>query len=393
MRRALGLLLAAGTAASLASAAALPQQEAGPYVVTLLLPASGLFAGEEMEIEFRVEKVGGEPLPWARIRGVVDMPSMPAMARFDEIAHREGIPGVYGVHPSFPHGGDYRLCLTILPPEVQPIGDPRPTEAFTFEFPLTVWDASSSPTRESAKVKPYVLDLIASPRHPTAGESVELELRVRLANSFELREVTEFDVQHEKLMHLFVVSEDLANFAHEHPQPGDSGVFRLTHRFPRPGRYRLFADVAPKDAGGQVLSADLSVGASAAGAPENPGAGPPAAAAPRTRVALTLPEGGLSAGRTVVVTARLTDPKGRPINDLEPWLGALGHLLLISRDAQTFAHAHPDDREPSVGKNGRIPFLVRLPKAGPYKGWLQFQRRGRIETLEIALEAAPPSTR
>ena len=149
---------------------------------------------------------------------------MPAMPRFDEIAHREGIPGVYGVHPVFPHGGDYRLCLTILPPEIQPIGDPRPTAAFDFEFPLIVYDATSSPTRESAKVKPFLLDVLATPRHPVAGEPVELELRVRLANSFELREVTDFDVQHERLMHLFIVSQDLAEFAHEHPAPGGPGA-------------------------------------------------------------------------------------------------------------------------------------------------------------------------
>src|SRR5262245_47053839 len=220
-----------------------------------------------MEIEFRVEKADGTPLPWGRIRGVVDMPSMPSMPRFDEIAHREDVVGVFGVHPTFPHGGDYRLCLTILPPEVQPIGDPRPTDSFTFEFPLTVWDASSSPRRESAKVRPYALDVIAAPRHPAAGEPVELELRVRMATSLERREGTDFEILHERLMHVFIVSDDLQDFAHEHPELAGPGLFRLTHRFARPGRYRIFADVAPKDAGSQVLAATLAVGAPAAGTP------------------------------------------------------------------------------------------------------------------------------
>ena len=213
MRRAGVLFFAAALLA--VSAVAAETARAGPYQVTLLLPPAGLYAGEEMEIEFRVERLDGDPakgpaaLTWARIRGLVDMPSMPAMPRFDEIAHREGIPSVYGVHPVFPHGGDYRLCLTILPPEIQPVGDPRPAEEFDLEFPLVVYDATSSPTRESAKVKPFLLDVVATPRHPVAGEPVDLELRVRFANSFELREVTDFDVQHEKLMHLFIVSQDL----------------------------------------------------------------------------------------------------------------------------------------------------------------------------------------
>ena len=372
----------------LGTPAAAQTARAGPYQVTPMLPPSGLYAGEEMEIEFRVERLDGDPgkgpapLTWARIRGVVDMPSMPAMPRFDELAHREGIPGVYGVHPVFPHGGDYRLCLTILPPEIQPVGDPRPTEAFDFEFPLVVYDATSSPTREAAKVRPFLLDVIATPRHPVAGEPVELELRVRLANSFELREVTDFDVQHEKLMHLFIVSQDLAEFAHEHPVPAGPGLFRLTYRFPRAGRYRIFADVAPKDAGSQILSSPIVVGEGRGAAPT-----PAPLRAPGTRAVLTTPEGGLPRGRTVIVTATLTDERGRPVDDLEPWLGALGHLLLVHQDGETFAHAHPDERERGVGRDGRIPFLVRVSKPGPYKGWLQFQRKGKVETVEVSLTA------
>lgn len=34
-----------------------------------------------------------------------------------------------------------------------------------------------------------------------------------------------------------------------------------------------------------------------------------------------------------------------------------------------------------------IPFLVRLPKPGSYKGWLQFQRKGKVETVEVSVTA------
>ena len=40
-----------------------------------------------------------------------------------------------------------------------------------------------------------------------------------------------------------------------------------------------------------------------------------------------------------------------------------------------------------MGRNGRIPFLVRLPKPGLYRGWLQFQRGGKVQTVQLALEA------
>ncbi len=354
-----------------------------------MLPPAGLYAEEEMEIEFRIVEPdtpgpdgAPKPLPWGRIRAEADMPSMPSMAKFDELAHREGIPGVFGVHPVFPHGGDYRLCLTILPPEVQPIGDPRPAQAYTFDFPLVVWDATSSPTPVPRRVRPFELDVTTNPRQPLAGESVEIDLSVRMASSFERREVTDFELQHEKLVHLFIVRDDLAVFAHEHPEPAGPGVFKLRYRFPTPGRYRVFADVAPRDAGSQVLSSTIHVGG-------QPSAAPSPRPSARSRAAFAWPESGMPTGRTVTVEARITEAgaAGRPVNDLEPWLGAMAHLILVHQDAETFAHAHPDDRERNVGAEGRVPFLVRLPKPGHYKGWLQFQRGGKVETVELEVDA------
>jgi hypothetical protein len=220
------------------------------------------------------------------------------------------------------------------------------------------------------------------PRQAVAGQPVDMELRVRYAYSLDLREVTDFDVQHEKLMHLFVVSNDLRQFAHEHPVLSGPGVFRLRFIFPEPGEYRVFVDVAPKDAGSQVLSVPVTVGGQAiprAGAPQ-----------PTLRATLALPEEGVRAGKTILLEARIQDTRGNPVDDLEPWLGALGHLLLIHADAQTFVHAHPDDRDPRIGRDGRVPFLVRLPKPGAYKGWLQVQRKGKVETIELEVEATPP---
>ena len=355
-----------------------------------MLPAAGLYAGEEMEIEFRVVDVehpdgsgAPAPLPWGELLGEVSMPSMPAMPGFSEIAHREGVPGVFGVHPTFPHGGDYRLCLTLLPPAVQLRDAPRPAKPLTFEFPLTVWDESSSPTPVPARIRPFSLEVATEPRMVLSGKDAELELVVRMNGSRELREVTDFDVVHERLMHVFIVRDDLEFFAHEHPERVGPGTFRLRFRFPTPGRYRVFADVAPKDAGAQILTAEVLVsGVVVRDAPQAPPS--------RSAASFSLPDGGVPAGRTVTVTAAVADPGGAPARDIEPWLGAMGHLLLVSRDGSSFAHAHPDDRVRGVGENGVIPFLVRLPTPGAYKGWLQVQRSGRVDTVEVEVEAKSP---
>jgi hypothetical protein len=60
-------------------------------------------------------------------------------------------------------------------------------------------------------------------------------------------------------MHLIAVRRDLAHFAHEHPAQ-DGSDFRLRFTFPSGGDYRVFADVAPKGAGSQILMAKLKVG-------------------------------------------------------------------------------------------------------------------------------------
>ena len=106
--------------------------------VTLRLPPDGLYAREEMQIEFRVQDTSRPdpltdfaPVIRATPEAVIEMPEMPGMPKFTETAHAEGVPGDYGIHPTFAHGGAYRLKLAIHPPAA---------DAFTVEFPLEVLD-------------------------------------------------------------------------------------------------------------------------------------------------------------------------------------------------------------------------------------------------------------
>ena len=78
------------------------------YQVTLRLPPAGLFAREEMEIEFRVEDTsrpdplgGFAPVVRAAPDAAIEMPRMPGMPKFSEAAHVEAAPGDYGIHPTF----------------------------------------------------------------------------------------------------------------------------------------------------------------------------------------------------------------------------------------------------------------------------------------------------
>lgn len=358
----------------------------GNWEVVLRVPSDGLVAGEEMDVEFRVENMtnadpvtGGEPLIRARINGVVDMPSMPGMPRHEEIAHPEGIPGDYGLHPVFPHGGDYRLSLSV-----EPSGGAG--KAFQVQFPLQVNDAVPGRKRKP-RPAPYSVEMKAKPKKPKPGEPVALEFRF-FARADPKEPIRRFDIAHEKLLHLLVMRDDWRHSAHVHPELSPDGTFRMTYTFPAPGIYHLFSDVAPAGRGSQLLLTRLEVvGAvkdrfdvSSAEPVRNVQAGP---------FAVELPPSPLPAGRTTPIEIAITETAGgKAVTDLEPYLGAMGHLMLVHEDASTFVHSHPDERVAGAGQNGKLPFLARFPKPGRYRGWLELQRKGQVTRIELLVAAA-----
>jgi hypothetical protein len=332
------------------------------YQVTLRLPPGGLYAREETQIEFRVEDttrpdplVGFAPVIRAAPEATIDMPEMPKMPKFVETAHPEGVPGEYGIHPTFAHGGEFRLRVSIHPPG---------GESFEKVFRLTVQDPD--PKRKSVPPR-FTLELTTDPKRPKAGEPVDLRLIVRDRESGDA--VSSFEIVHEMPMHLIVVRKDLTQFAHEHPE-WDGGAFHLRHTFPAGGEYRLFADLAPRGAGGQVLMAKLKVGG-----PETRGIGD---SADDPGVAMETAEI-LTARKSVPIEFRIEDAHG-----LQPYLGAAGHLILIHEDAESFVHSHPTEETAS---GGRLRFAARLPKPGMYRGWLQFQRDGKVLTHPFEVRA------
>lgn len=367
MRR-FALLLAAALPSLAGSEASPLRQQAGKYEVLLRLPADGLFAREEVEIEARISDLskndpvmGNAPVIRAVVDAVVEMPAMPGMPKIEERSHSESVAGDYGIHPVFAHAGEFRLTLNVRPPTGSP---------FTVQFPLIVKDAD--PARP--KLPPvYRVEVVTNPKNPKAGEPVELQLRVRHRDRPK-EVVTAFDLAHERYLHLVIVRRDLQCFAHEHPEAGRDGVFRLRYSFPDAGEYRLFADVAPSGAGSQVLSSTVKVvGNGAAPAPVRDGV-----FANRTQFA----------PRAARKTERMTFQIAA--TDLEPYLGAMGHLMLVSEDAGHFVHAHPDETIEGNGHNGTITFLTRFPTPGRYRGWVQVQRQGKVITEAFDVTAVDP---
>jgi hypothetical protein len=323
------------------------QQKQGPFVVSLRLPEGGLASGEEMPIEIAVADsskddgiLGAAPVIRASVSGVVDMPSMAGMPKIEETAYPEGIPGVYTIRPVFPHGGTYRLMASVRPPGRQ---------SFTIEFPLEVGD------RRANARSVYQLQL--------SGSQDNLTVRIQGPQGV----VTEFETVHEKKLHLIAVRKDLEVFEHLHPELKPDGTFVLKHKWAAGGDYTLFADFAPAGRGSQVISAPFAVKGPSTGRPDRDFAFT-LSALPR-------------AGRTDLVTARMT-----PAMPLEPYLGAMGHLMVVSEDAGTLVHSHPTDEAKPPGE---IDFVFRLPKPGKYRAWLEVQSGGKRRVARLDLEGQP----
>jgi hypothetical protein len=224
----------------------------------------------------------------------------------------------------------------------------------------------------AAEAKPDTTKAVWSfaPAKPKAGENAAVTIQIQDASG---SPVEKFDVSHEKQMHLIVVSKDLSYFDHIHPEYKEKGQFQVTTKYPSGGDYKLFADYVPTGSAATTKSTWFTVeGAAPALAPITPDAKLTKTVAGKE---VTLSYDHLMAGMDVNLTFHIVDEKTkRPITDLQPYLGAVGHVVILSADAELYLHVHPTD-EKAKGPDAR--FMTQFPKSGVYKIWGQFQHNGQ----------------
>jgi hypothetical protein len=185
--------------------------------------------------------------------------------------------------------------------------------------------------------------------------------------------IRDFEPEQGKLLHLIVVRSDFTGYQHLHPTLGRDGTLTTTIEAPRGGRYRALADFVI-DGRKYVVGTDLTVPGSTAAAPLPA----PAleASADGYEIELQRPAV-LEAGEESQLTFRMTR-RGRPVTDLEPYLGAYGHLVALHAPDLAYSHVHPNGEDRAAGA---ITFDVELDEPGTYRLFLQFQTRGRVHTV------------
>lgn len=192
--------------------------------------------------------------------------------------------------------------------------------------------------------------------------------------------VEEFEVIHEKKIHLIIVREGLDEFAHVHPELHADGSFVIEHTFPKAGKYRLYVDHKPAGRPQATALGTVVVAGDAEPATELVPNAPGRVNGEGLEADIAV--GPAANGATTITFQVLED--GQPVGDLEPYLGAMGHLVVISADGAEYVHAHPADESQSA-PDGKVSFEAHFAESGPYKGWGQFQRGGQVHTIPFVM--------
>jgi hypothetical protein len=244
----------------------------------------------------------------------------------------------------------------------------------------------------------YLLQVTAAPVAPSPGERVRLAFVVRDPETRVV--VRDLTLVHERPFHLFVVSHDLEHYDHVHPEVQPDGSWAIDLVLPRRGYYKLIADFLPVGGTAQViprLLATADPGDLTAGRARLRPDPSLRKTADTMTLALTVPEDGLAAGREETLRFHVTDAAtGSPVADLEPYLAAYGHTLVMSEDTLEYVHAHPVELVADQGGPARggpdVTFKAMLPKPGAYRLGTQVKGGGVVTTVPFTVTVASPGS-
>jgi catechol 2,3-dioxygenase-like lactoylglutathione lyase family enzyme len=262
-------------------------------------------------------------------------------------------------------------------------------------------------------VRDYELDFQTVPAAVKPGQKVKMFFRFRHPGTGEV--VKKFEVVHERQFHLFVIGQDMEHFEHIHPVEQPDGTWTIETVLPKAGYYKVLSDFLPSGGSAQFLARPLVT----AGYEGDLEAGS-AHLVPDTNLTRTVED----------ITAKVTyDPQeflvalyghmtffltdtatGKPITDLQTYLGAFGHTLIMSEDMEDYVHSHPldilampdDDGGPpqflmppgadleKIRGGPEVTFEGLMPKPGRYRAWTQFRRNDKIRTFAYTFNVSAP---
>lgn len=267
-------------------------------------------------------------------------------------------------------GGDHIYACPMHPEVTGKEGDTCPKCGMKLEHN----DNAGGPNNVS-------MQFTYNPTSPKPGEEVTLSMTPKIKDK--PTEQVPLDVEHTKKIHLIVVSDDLSWFDHIHPELNADGSYTVKEKFPAPGKYTLFADYKPSGANHTVDYLNVSV-AGTVPAAKVYGADRLTSAAGDGFSVLLTPEGGkfltnmpMHINGVVMLNGKEVD-----VTTLEDYLGAKAHMVVVSLTDKKYLHVHP-----SV-EGGKFDLHTTFEKPGVYRGWIQFQSKGKIYTSDFVMNVA-----
>ena len=191
------------------------------------------------------------------------------------------------------------------------------------------------------------------------------------------RAIRDFDIEHARAMHLIVVRRDLTGFQHLHPRMDPDGTWRTPLTIEDPGTYRVFADFS-HEGRATTLGVDLGV----PGAADHLSLPAPGGVSHDGSYAIRLKESAVQRGPESDLSFEVS-ARGARVQDLQPYLGARGHLVALREGDLAFLHVHPLD---DATTGSLVRFRVEWPSAGRYRLFLQVRHDEQIVTAPFTVE-------
>lgn len=225
------------------------------------------------------------------------------------------------------------------------------------------------------------------------GAGLTATLKIRQFQLDGTTPIRNYDVDMQRIIHLIIVRDDFATFAHLHPSfDATTGAFSQPFAKAPNHRYYVYADTTPHGLGQQVFRFTIESDGALPASPKTFTASPAGVTvAPYT---LRLASTTLTANQPQSVS--LTVLKGgQPAHDLGTYLGAAAHAVFINTSTLAYVHVHPAVRGAGDAAMGMQMNMATTARAGPmmqmdlpalpagtYKTWIQF--RGANDVIYTA---------
>jgi len=258
-------------------------------------------------------------------------------------------------------------------------------------------------------VRDYQLDFRTVPALVKPGQKTTLRFRILHPGTGE--QIRKFEVVHERQYHLFVISQDMEYFQHIHPEEMPDGTWTIDVTLPKAGYYKVLSDFMPTGGASQFIARPLVTSGYAGDLAADSAHLIPDTVPMKTVDDITATvdydPATFQTGLYGHLNFHLTDKNtGRPVTDLQTYLGAFGHTLIMSEDMVDYVHSHPLDILAKPDDDGGPPvFLIPpgadleklrggpdvtfeglMPKPGRYRAWTQFRRHDKIYTFAFTFE-------